>query len=370
MNAKSRRVPLPESASSTRRKILKAASAGALLSGLSGLAPRASAQQKTLNIASYGGSYNDALRKAWLDPFERETGIKVNLGVNASLSLAKLQTMNPNGAEWDIVDLTATEYNIALTQNILAPLDPKLVDTSRVEPEYVASHGFCYAIYIWGMAWDRRKIPDANAPKTWVEFWDTKRYPGKRSLLAVNNDGASMEAAVLADGAPESKLYPLDVQRAFRSFDKLGRENIVWATGNQEPVQRLTSGECSLAGMYVGRAIMANRAGAQIGFSLAQSNVGMDYLGVIRNARNKPEAFALLNYIATHPERAAEFTAITSYPVPIKGLASLLPASAADVKAVLLDDPVVRAKVHFKDTKWWVDNLPQVAAAFKQWQLS
>lgn len=370
MKPKQEFVDFNESPSVTRRTLLKAATAGVLLPSLAGTASRAFAQTKTLNVASYGGSYNDALRKAWLDPFERETGIKVNLGVNASLSLAKLQTMNPNGAEWDIVDLTATEYSIALTQNILAPLDPKLVDTSKVIPEYVATHGFCYALYIWGMAWDRRKISDSNAPKSWAEFWNTQKYPGKRSLLAVNNDGSSVEAAVMADGVPASKLYPLDVQRAFRSFDKLGRENIVWATSNQEPVQRLTSGECSLAGMYVGRAIMANRSGAQIGFSLLDANVGMDYLGVIRNARNKPEAFALLNYIATHPDRAAEFTAITSYPVPIRGLESLLPASASDVKAVLLDDPAVRAKVHFKDTKWWADNLPQVAAAFKQWQLS
>lgn len=356
--------------SQPRRRILRAFTAGLALSTSAGLIPRASAQTKTLNIASYGGSYGDALRKAWLDPFERETGIKVNLGVNASLSLAKLQTMNPNGAEWDIVDLTGPEFSIATKQNMLLTMDPKSVDTSKLLPEYVTGYGFGYAAYEWGIAWDRRKISDANAPKTWAEFWNTQKYPGKRSLITVNTNGNSLEAALLADGVPASKLYPLDVDRAFKSLDKLGRQNIVWATSNQEPVQRLTSGECPLAAMYVGRAIMANRGGASIGYTLNGAIVAGDFLGVLKNARNKPEAFALLNYIATRPDRAAEFTAITSYPVPIKGIEGLIPASAADVKAVLPSNPAVHSKVYFENVDYWANNLPQVAAAFKAWQLS
>jgi putative spermidine/putrescine transport system substrate-binding protein len=355
---------------SSRRRVLKAAAAGLVLSTSAGLARLASAQTKTLNFASYGGSYGDALRKAWLDPFERETGIKVNLGVNASLSLAKLQTMNPNGAEWDIVDLTGPEFSIATKQGMLSPMDPKTVDTSKLLPEYVKSHGFGYAAYVWGMAWDRSKISDANAPKSWADFWNTKLYPGKRSLITVNTNGYSIEAALQADGVPTSKLYPIDAERAFKSLDKLGRQNIVWATSNQEPIQRLTSGECALAGMYVGRAIMANRGGANIGFTLNGAGVAGDFLGVIQNARNKPEAFALLNYIATHPERAAEFTAITSYPVPIKGIDALIPASASDVKAVLPSTPAVRAKIYSQSDDYWANNLPQIAAAFKAWQLS
>lgn len=353
-----------------RRRVLKAAAAGLVLSTSGALIRSASAQSRTLNIASYGGSYGDALKKAWLEPFEKETGIKVNLGVNASLSLAKLQTMNPNGAEWDIVDLTGPEFSIATRQDMLLPMDPKQVDTSRLLPEYVRSHGFGYAAYVWGMAWDRRKISDAAAPKSWADFWNTQKYPGKRSLITVNTNGHALEAALQADGVPPSRLYPLDIQRAFKSLDKLGRDNIVWASTNQEPVQRLTSGECVLAGMYVGRSIMANRSGANIGFTLDGAAVAGDFLGVIRNARNKPEAFALLNYIATHPERAAEFTAITSYPVPIRGIEALLPASAADVKAVLPSNPDVRAKVFYEEDDYWASNLPQVAAAFKAWQLS
>ncbi|HEY0296064.1 MAG TPA: extracellular solute-binding protein [Bordetella sp.] len=354
-----------------RRSVLKAAAAaGIFLPAMAGYQRRAFAQTKVVNFASYGGSYGDALRKAWLDPFEKETGIKVNLGVNANLALAKLQTMNANGAEWDIVDLSGQEYSIAAKENILLPLDHKLIDTAKLEPDFVKSHGFGYASYIWGMAWDRRKIPDETAPKSWPEFWDKQKYPGKRSLIQVNTNGHAIEAALLADGVPVSKLFPLDVPRSLKSLDKLGRDNIVWNTSNQEPVQRLTSGECPLAGMFVGRALMANRSGASIGFSLNGANIAPDYLGVIRTARNKPEAHALLNYIATRADRAAEFTTITSYPVPIQGLAALIPASAADILAVLPSDPKVKAQIYEDNGAYWAENLPRVAAMFKQWQLT
>lgn len=347
-----------------RRTMLKVTAAGLAMP----FVIPARAQTRTVNIASYGGTYGDALKKAWLEPFEKETGIKVNLGVNASLSMAKLQVLNPNGAEWDIVDLAEAEYAIAVRENLLLPLD-KRVNTSKIFPEFVKSHGFGYALYVWVIGWDRNKISDENAPKNWAEFWDTKKYPGKRTLQTVKTNGNSLEAALLADGVPMDKLYPLDVERALKSLDKLGKQNIVWAQTNQEPVQRLVSGETQLAGIFTGRAIIANRGGAKIGFTLNQGNINGDKFSVIRTAKNSAEAFELLNFIATRGDRAAEFTAITSYEVPHKDVAELLPKDATDVRPSLATNPSLKGKVFRQDDQWWSQNLERVATRFKEWQL-
>lgn len=354
----------------TRRIVL--ASAGTALAApfIARLINPARAQSRTLNIASYGGTYAEALKKAWLDPFEKETGIKVNLGVNASLSLAKLQVMNPNGAEWDIVDLSGSEYPIALRENLLIPMDPKRVDTSNIAPEYVSSHAFCFALFSYVMGWDRRKISDADAPKTWAEFWDSKKYPFKKTLQSVKTNGNSLEVALLADGVTPDKLYPLDINRALESLNKLGKRNIVWAQTNQEPIQRVMSGETPLGGLYTGRAIIANRGGAQIGFSMNQAIVGGDWLGVIRNARNSAEAIELQNFIATKGERAAEFTAMTSYEVPHKDVARLLPKEADDIKASLPTNSDLKGKILIKNEDWWGQNLEGAATRFREWQLS
>ncbi len=46
----------------------------------------------TVNVAAYGGVINDYLSKTFGEPFERQTGIKVNFGNGDSLALARLQT--------------------------------------------------------------------------------------------------------------------------------------------------------------------------------------------------------------------------------------------------------------------------------------
>jgi putative spermidine/putrescine transport system substrate-binding protein len=76
----------------------------------------------------------------------------------------------------------------------------------------------------------------------------TQRFPGKRSLYSNPSDGSIIEIALLADGVPIDKLYPLDVERALTSLEKLGRQNIIWHTTNQEPIQQMTSGVVSMSG--------------------------------------------------------------------------------------------------------------------------
>jgi putative spermidine/putrescine transport system substrate-binding protein len=353
-----------------RRSVLKAG----VLAGLGApfinrLVPSARAQGAgVVNYAGYGGSYGDALREVWFEPFEKETGIKVNLGSGASLALAKLQVLNPAGAEWDIIDLTNAEYITAVKNDMLLPLDRNLVDTSELLPSYVGTHGFCYVTFVWVMAWNSKLV--GKGPTSWTEFWDKTKYPSKRTMMTVQNDGVSIEAALMADGVPADKVFPIDINRAFTSLDKLGKENIIWAQSLQEPVQRIGSGETPLGGIYTGRAIMANRAGANIGFSVNQGIIGGDTLGVIKNSRNKKQAFALLNFMASRGDLAAKFAARTSYGMPHKKLESLLPKDADDVRRALPTNPDLLNSGLIVNDKWWADNLPTVVARFQEWQLS
>ncbi|BCH29908.1 ABC transporter substrate-binding protein [Mesorhizobium sp. L-8-10] len=321
-----------------------------------------------MNIASYGGTYGEAVKKAWLDPFESETGIKVNLGSNASLALAKLQVSNPGGAEWDIVDLAGPEIELATRENLLLPLDSN-VDTTKFYPEFVKPNSIGYAQFIWVVGWNRDKIPDADAPQDWSQLWDTNKYSGKRSLITVRTNGNSLIAALAADGVAPDGIFPLDLDRAFGSFEKLGKDNIIWQNTNQEPIQHLTTGQVDLAGMYTGRALIANRAGANLGFSMNQGLIGGDWLGVMRTARNAEAAFELINYIATRGDRAAEFTELTSYLVPHVELDSLLPADS-DVRSAVPTTKEVLDRLIRDDEAYWGDHLETAITRFTEWQLT
>src|SRR5271166_1551210 len=181
-----------------RRGVLRGAASVALGLAAAGLARPGQAEGKQLNVAAYGGVINDYLTKDFGEPFAARTGIKVNFGSNASMALAKLQVAAGAPSQWDITELTGSEYVEAIKQELILPFDYSIVDGSKLVEGYKESHGVKFSSYMFAMAWDQKKIPDDKAPKTWAEFWDTGKYPGKRSLDANLTDGSSLEAALLA----------------------------------------------------------------------------------------------------------------------------------------------------------------------------
>ena len=350
-----------------RRGFLGGATSAAL-AGMTApaLMSRAKAAGVVLNFASYGGVLNDYMTRLFAQPFEEKTGIRVNFGGNASLTLAKLQIASGSPAQWDLVNLTGSEYLAAIDQNIIVPYDYSIIDASQVPPEYRGSHGIKFALYLFGMAYDKRKLPDDKAPRSWAEFWDTKRFPGKRSMYSNVSDGSVLEIASLADGVAPDKLYPLDVERALRSLERLGRQNIIWHTTNQEPIQQLTSGAVSLATAFDGRVVLANRSGAQLGFRAEGSAVSGNPYCVIRTSVHQREAFQFINYILNDTEGDAKYMELTNYAVPNMRALSLVPPAT---RALLPTAPELKGKVFLKDDIWWKDNLAKVTQRFKEWQL-
>jgi len=345
-----------------RRGVLRGAAAGGVALAAGGRAVQA--DPKVLNIAAFGGVINDYLIKVFAEPYEAQTGVKVNFGTGASLALAKLQRAP---AQWDIVLLSGAEYIEAVEQKIIVPYDYNIIGSANMPPDYKQPYGVKFSLFLFVMAWDKRVIPDGREPQSWADFWDTNRYKGKRSLYTNLSDGSTLEAALLADGVPLDKLYPLDVDRALRSLERLGRENITWYTTNQEPIQHLTSGASPLADCFNGRVIIANKAGAQLGFTAAYSAVSGNPYCVLEASANKQEAFRFLDFMLNSPKADADYITLTNYAIPNNEALAMLPQSVLDI---LPTSPKLKDKVFIKDDAWWGANLTKTTAKFKEWQLS
>lgn len=347
-----------------RRQLIKTAAMGLAAPAI--LSRAAFAEGKSVNVAAYGGVVNDTLTKLFAVPFSAETGIKVTFGAGTSLALAKLQTMSGGPAQWDIINLTGSEIVQAAKEKLIVPYDYSIIDASHVPPEYKEEYGIKFSLFLFVMCWDQKKIPNDKAPKTWAEFWDTKRWPGKRSMDANISDGSTLELALLADGVRLDKLFPLDVERALKSLDKLGRDNIVWYNTNQEPIQQLTSGAVSLATAFHGRVLLANKAGASLGFTPDYSGVSGNYYCVSTASANKPEAFRFLNYMLTNVPADVEYMKATAYAIPNTAALPLLPKDIADI---LPTNPALKDKVFLKSDAWWAANLDKTVQRFKEWQI-
>jgi putative spermidine/putrescine transport system substrate-binding protein len=337
---------------------------GSLLAACGGGDDKAGAATGTVTWASFGGAYNEALQRGFVDPFSKKTGTKVRLASNTSLAGLK-QQVAAKSVQWDLVELSGSEYQLALSQGIeLEKLDFDIIKTDNV-PDYAkGEYGIKYAFFMQVMAWDERAVK--SPPETWADFLDPTKFPVKRSLYETLSDSSLLEFALIADGVAMTDLYPLDVPRALAALERLGADKILWYETNQEVIQQMQSGESGLGMPFTGRIRIANDGGAKIGYTLNQGGVTGDYLVIPKGAPNAKQAMELLNFICNDAEAGASFMKETFYGVSNLKAVELLPADIADS---IPTSPALEGKIFMKDDAWWSENLDSVTQQLQAWQL-
>jgi putative spermidine/putrescine transport system substrate-binding protein len=279
----------------------------------------------------------------------------------------RLQVESGN-VKWDLVDLTGAQFQQASTQNLLEPYNYDVIDTKYL-PEFIEAgkFGFVYSSYLFLTAWDEREVSRAQAPRSWSEFWDTDRLPGRRSLYDNLTDGSILEAALVADGVPLSadEIYPLDVDRALASLDRLG-DDVIWHSSNEQPIQQLRTGETPLATSWIARVTAAKAEGAPIAWTPNEGFVTGSILAIPKGAPHADAAQKFLNFMFTEARPAAEFTKLTWSPISNTAALEHLPN---EMLSQLPTSPELAESVVVKDDAWWADNVDEVSEQFKQWQL-
>ncbi|TIO38532.1 MAG: extracellular solute-binding protein, partial [Mesorhizobium sp.] len=205
--------------------------AGLVLAGTPMLlrSTHAQAETKGLVLVNWGGDAITAYDAAYGQAFTKDTGIPVKMDGSGPTEGAIAAQFKSGAPTWDLVDVDPFSAITLGGQGMLEPIDYKIVDKSKMRPgfgwEFAAStYFFSYVI-----AYDSQKF-GSNAPTGMADFFDVKKFPGKRSLYKWGV--SSWEAALLADGVAPASLYPLDLKRA---HDKIAafKENVVsyWGGG-------------------------------------------------------------------------------------------------------------------------------------------
>ncbi len=153
----------------------------------------------------------------------KKTGKKV-LDESYNGEMAKIRAMvESNNVTWDVVQVESPELINACEQGLL-----EIIDWSRVggKESFIptAIMGECgVGTIVWAhvIAYDADKIK-GEGPKNWADFWNVKKWPGKRALR--KNAKPSLEIALLADGVPAADVYKVlsseaGIQRAFKKLD-------------------------------------------------------------------------------------------------------------------------------------------------------
>ncbi|MFA1623933.1 polyamine ABC transporter substrate-binding protein [Rhizobium mongolense] len=315
------------------------------------------AKAETLVFSSWGGTTQDAQKAAWANPYTEKTGLQVVQ--DGPTDYGKLKAMvEANQVTWDVVDVEGDYAAQAGKNGLLEKLDFSVIDKSKLDPRFVTDYsvGSFYYSFVIGCNADAV----AACPKTWADLFDTAKFPGKRTFYKWSAPGV-IEAALLADGVAADKLYPLDLDRAFKKLDTIKSE-IIWWSGGAQSQQLLASAEAPFGSLWNGRMTALAKSGVNAETSWEQNITAADSLVVPKGAPNLEAAMKFIA-LATSAEPQAALAKATGYaPINLESAKLMDPETAKT-----LPDRQTASQVN-ADMSYWAENRDAIGERWYAWQ--
>lgn len=320
---------------------------------------------RDLTVVSWGGNFQDAQREIYFKPFSQKIGKPVldeawdgGIGVIQS----KVKAGSPN---WDVVQVEAEELALGCTDGLYEKIDwDKLGGKDKFLPSAVSDCGVGATVWSTAIAYDGDKLK--NGPKTWADFWDVQKFPGKRSLR--RGPKYTLEFALMADGVPPDQMYDVlgtdeGVERAFKKLDEL-KPNIVWWESGAQPLQFLASGEVVMTSAYNGRITGINRTeGKNFKVVFPGSIYAVDSWVVLKGAENKDVAQDFINFASSSDNQAKLPKYIAYGPTNKEAAAKVPPELAKDLPT----DPANLTGAIPLNVDFWIDNAETLTQRFNAW---
>ncbi len=341
-----------------RRRFLQSlALLGAVPAGIK-LVPEAHAADVELVIVNWGGDAVAAYDDIWAKPFNA-----ANKGVRAVISGAgptsgKIKAMVESKAvTWDVCDRNVSASIELGRQDLLEKVDWSIVSKDKLRPVHRSDWGVGAYLYSFVITYDKRALK-GPAPKSWADFWNVKDFPGKRTLR--NNIEGVLEAALLADGVPADKVYPIDVDRALAKVKQIKADTIFWSSG-AESQQLFRNKEVAMGNLWHTRsALLAKELGDNIQYIFDQ---GILFAGAWLVPKGAPGGKRCWEFIAAtqDPQSQVElFKRVGNGPIN-PAAAALVPT---EMKALDCGSAENFAKQVASDNEWYAEHYAKVLARY------
>ncbi|MBB95153.1 MAG: Tat pathway signal protein [Rhodobacteraceae bacterium] len=315
-------------------------------------------------VVTWGGIGTDMQRKAWFEPFEELCGIKVVEAIGPDP--AKLKAMvDTNTVSWDVTQIgRGTMIELMRQGDYLEAIDYDLVEDG-VTDDFRSEYGLDIVAFAQMLAY-RTDVWD-SAPTGWVDFFDTAKFPGGRSLpIATKGNIPELVGALIADGVAPGDTYPIDIDRAIAKLTEIKPEIVKWWEAGAQHMQLLLDNEAPFVTAWNGRIKAAKDEGHPV-------ELIWDGGMVLNNAWLIPKG-------APNLSNAQKFTAFSSSAIAQARYSALLPYGFTNVDSAkyLPDDILVHlptapenyAKMVPYQYQWWADNRPEVIEKFNEMMLS
>jgi putative spermidine/putrescine transport system substrate-binding protein len=310
----------------------------------------------TVTFVSFGGVYQEAQRKAWLQPYSELTGVTFQEDENSSNATIKSQ-VEGGDVTWDIVDV-GNDFGLNAHADLLEPLDYTLINKDEILEGFAGDYRVADITYGVALAYNTDKTAGV-VPEGWADFFDTAKIPGKRGLWKYS-EGGVFEFALMADGVAPGDLYPLDLDRAIAKLDTI-KDDIVWWTSGAESQDFIGSGEVAMSMIWNGRGWSAkNIDNKPVEIQWNQQILTADYLVVPKGSPNKDVAMEFIAWATCANNNAGPSQYIPYGPTNKNSTAN--PAMVNDLAVTNQDENTA-----LFDDEYLIDNFDQIDAAFQAW---
>jgi cytochrome c2 len=237
------------------------------------------------------------------------------------------------------------------------------VDIIAYPKEAQNEYLFASSVYSTVLAYRTDVFAPGKRPKGWAEFWDVKRFPGPRSMR--NHPVDNLEFALFADGVPADKLYPIDMDRAFKKLDEIKPHVNVWWTTGQQPAQLLLDKEVVLATGWNGRFYDLMKKEAPIAVEWKEGSLKQGTFVIPKGAKDLYWSNKMLAYMSD-PRRQAIYANELGYPGLNLGSIKYIDPRAAPHMPTHPDN---LPKQFWLSAAWWDENMEKSLDRWKQWLL-
>jgi len=321
-----------------------------------------------ITVRDAGGTEAEIFNDVFYKPFQKKTGIEVVSVTSEHEPSAQIRAMVENQKLfWDIAAISSRAV-LSLTAGKKVYLEKHGLEhdpiVSLISPQFRSPYSVGVNVYTTVLAYREDAFKDRPAPQTWLDFWDIKNFPGRRAMR--RHPFAMIEAALMADGVSAENIYPCDLDRAFRSLDKIKPHIDVWWTSAAQTEHLLKSGEVDLIPVWIVRAYMAAKAGAPVAFSWKQHIYDCGEWAILKGSLNIKACQQFIRF-ASHPEQLALLARYGGYGPPAPNTFKYIDSEQA---THLLTYPNNLEKGIRSDDLFWLKHQEKVIDRFNRWMLT
>jgi putative spermidine/putrescine transport system substrate-binding protein len=318
-----------------------------------------------LTTMGYGGEWDQRIGESYYRPYTARSGTAIRtIPYDAAKVLAMHQARS---MALDFIDGGGLDTPRFIDKGTADPIDWSIVDKSALTPNQLryGDYAIGSSTLSYVMVYSKLKWPGADHPKSWRDFWDVQRFPGARAF-GKYTAYPSIEFALLADGVPMDKLYPLDLDRAFKSLDRIKPHIGTWWDTAGQQQQLMEDREVDLMYVWNGRGLVTIRdrhAPYQFMWNEAAYQGEVEAWMCMKGRPHAHEGMQIMNWLG-RPEPQAAFARLMYYgPTNLKAYQLLDPEFGR-----LLPSHPDNLKVQFHiDWGWWAKNYDATQKRFAEW---